>query len=249
MWMQNGPIAFTGVAGRGIFAAYDLKTNRIVWEQQWPQACLSGSIVTRGGLVFTGRSDGRLTALDKTNGRKLWEFGTDAGVNATVSTFEYRGRQYVAMLSAGALFGGGKKGDSVWLLSLAGKIESLPIALPQRRFAGGGTAPAANAAAQEPIVYAPGEPDLANGKVLYQRFCVACHGAEGLGGHGGGAPLNNVAKDEKLIIATATTGKNQNMPPFRGALKPEELRDIAGYVSRQLFGSSSVKAAATQGPG
>ena len=248
MWMQNGPIAFTGVAGRGIFAAYDLKTNRIVWEQQWPQSCLSGSIVTRGGLVFTGRSDGRLTALDKTNGRKLWEFGTDAGVNATASTFEYRGRQYVAILSAGTLFGGGKKGDSVWLLSLAGKIESLPIAQPQRRFAGGGTAPAANAA-QEPIVYAPGEPNLANGKVLYERFCVACHGTEGLGGHGGGAPLGNAAKDEKLIIATATTGKNQNMPPFRGALKPEELRDIAGYISRQLFGSVPVKAAATQGPG
>jgi len=134
------------------------------------------------------------------------------------------------------------------LLSLAGKIESLPIAQPQRRFAGGGTAPAANAA-QEPIVYAPGEPNLANGKVLYERFCVACHGTEGLGGHGGGAPLGNAAKDEKLIIATATTGKNQNMPPFRGALKPEELRDIAGYISRQLFGSVPVKAAATQGPG
>ena len=31
-------------------------------------------------------------------------------------------------MSAGTLFGAGKKGDSVWLFSLAGKIESIPIA-------------------------------------------------------------------------------------------------------------------------
>jgi alcohol dehydrogenase (cytochrome c) len=230
MWMQNGAFAFTGVAGRGIFAAYDLKTNRLVWEQQWPQSCMSGSIVTAGGLVFTGRSDGRFTALDKSDGRKLWEFGTDAGVNATASTFEYQGRQYVAVLSAGTLFGAGKKGDSVWLFSLSGHIESLPIAAPQRRV--GGAAAAAPAPA---VVIAPGNPDLANGKVLYGRFCVACHGDTGLGGHGGGASLATASKDPTVIITTASTGKGQNMPPFGGALKPEELRDIAGYVSKELI--------------
>jgi quinohemoprotein ethanol dehydrogenase len=229
MWMQNGPFVFTGVAGRGIFAAFDLKTNRLAWEQAWPQSCMSGSIVTAGGLVFVGRSDGRLTALDKTNGQKLWEFGTDAGVNAPPSTFESGGQQYVAVMSAGTLFGGGKRGDSVWLFSLSGKIESLPIAVPQRRPGAGNATPAA-----ADIIYAPGDTDLANGKVIYDRFCVACHGAEGLGGHGGGASLANVAKDPKVIIATATTGKGQNMPPFAGALTPEQLRDVAGYISKAL---------------
>ena len=80
-----------------------------------------------------------------------------------------------------------------------------------------------------------GEPNLANGKELYGRFCVACHGDEGKGGHGGGASLVEASKDMAVIFSTATNGKNQNMPPFRGALKPEELRDIAGYISKQLL--------------
>jgi mono/diheme cytochrome c family protein len=80
-----------------------------------------------------------------------------------------------------------------------------------------------------------GAPDVAAGKELYGRFCVACHGEEGLGGHGGGASLATIANDLPAIYATANTGKNQNMPPFKGALKPEELRDIAGYISKSLI--------------
>jgi len=38
-----------------------------------------------------------------------------------------------------------------------------------------------------------------------------------------------------VIITTATNGKGTSMPPFRGALKPEELRDIAGYISKELI--------------
>ena len=43
-------------------------TNKIVWQQHWPERCYSGSIATAGGLVFVGRNDGRLTALDSANG-------------------------------------------------------------------------------------------------------------------------------------------------------------------------------------
>src|SRR6185295_3650152 len=163
--------------------------------------------------------------LDNSNGHKLWEFLTDAGVNATASTFQHKGRQYVAVMSAGTLFGGGKKGDSVWLFSLAGKLESIPIATVPARIPG--TLPAdTNVGMTIPA----GEPNLANGKGLFGRYCVACHGETGLGGHGGGASLAEASKDMSVIFTTASNGKNQNMPPFKGALKPEELRDIAGYI-------------------
>ncbi len=233
MWMQNGRNGSFEVARRGMFAAFDLKTNKLVWEHSWPQGCFSGSLATQGGLVFTGRSDGRLTALDSGNGDLLWQFQTDAGVNAPATTFEYQGTQYVAVMSAGTLFGAGKKGDSIWLFSLKGRMESLPASLQP----GPQATSRQTAAVPEvlPVVFAPGAPDLANGKVLYARFCEACHGETGLGGHGGGAPLGEAAGDLKTIITTATNGKNQNMPPFRGALKPEELRDVAGFISHDLF--------------
>ncbi len=111
---------------RGVFAVVDLKTNKIAWRQQWVDQCYSGSIVTGGGLVFIGRNDGRLTALDKSNGKKLWEFQTDGGVNAPASTFEYKGKQYVVVLAGGTALAGSKRSDGVWLFSLDGTMESLP---------------------------------------------------------------------------------------------------------------------------
>jgi alcohol dehydrogenase (cytochrome c) len=102
----------------GVFAALDMRTNKLVWRQEWPQRCYSGSVATAGGLVFVGRNDGRLTALDSKDGALLWAFETDAGVNAPVSVFEYRGRQYVLAYSAGNAFAATTRGDSVWLFAL-----------------------------------------------------------------------------------------------------------------------------------
>jgi quinohemoprotein ethanol dehydrogenase len=110
----------------GIFAALDMKTNRLVWQQRWTDPCYSGSVTTAGGLVFVGRNDGRLTALNSSNGRRLWEFQTGAGVNAPASVFEYEGEQYIAVYSGGSLFAGAPRGDSVFLFSLKGTIA--PVA-------------------------------------------------------------------------------------------------------------------------
>jgi alcohol dehydrogenase (cytochrome c) len=107
----------------GIFAALDMRTNTLVWQQQWAEPCYSGSVTTAGGLVFVGRSDGRLTALDSSDGTKLWEFQTGAGMNAPVSVVEHDGREYVVAYSAGNLFAGSARGDSVWLFALNGTLD------------------------------------------------------------------------------------------------------------------------------
>jgi len=107
----------------GIFAALDMKTNRLVWQQRWKESCYSGSVTTAGGLVFTGRNDGRLTALNSSTGKHLWEFQTGAGMNAPVSVFEYEGEEYVVAYSAGSLFAGSPRGDSVWLFSVKGTLN------------------------------------------------------------------------------------------------------------------------------
>jgi quinohemoprotein ethanol dehydrogenase len=122
--------AFGGapMPGTGIFAALDMKTNRLVWRQAWKDSCYSGSVTTAGGLVFVGRNDGRLTAMDSANGKRLWEFQTGAGVNAPASVFEYEGNQYVVAYSAGNQFGGSPRGDSVWLFSLKGTLDPAPPA-------------------------------------------------------------------------------------------------------------------------
>jgi alcohol dehydrogenase (cytochrome c) len=75
--------------------------------------------------VFVGRSDGRLTALNAATGKRLWEFQTGAGLNAPTSVFEYEGEEYVVAYSAGSLFAGSPRGDSVWLFSLTGTLKEV----------------------------------------------------------------------------------------------------------------------------
>ena len=116
----GGDYTRSRVPRRGVLAAVDVRTNRLAWRQQWGELCYAGSTVTRGGLLFIGRNDGRLQALDKSNGALLWEYETDAGVHAAVSTFERNGQQYVVALSAGSFFPGTKRGDSVYLFALDG---------------------------------------------------------------------------------------------------------------------------------
>ena len=112
----------------GVFAAMDMHTNTIVWQQRLRDRCYSGSLATAGGLIFLGRNDGRLTALDSSDGSLLWEFQTGAGMNSSVSSFEYEGQQYVVAYSAGNNFARSARGDSVWLFSLSGSMEEAAAA-------------------------------------------------------------------------------------------------------------------------
>ncbi|MFM9031900.1 MAG: PQQ-binding-like beta-propeller repeat protein, partial [Opitutaceae bacterium] len=65
-----------------------------------------GPVVTAGGLIFIGATaDETIRAFDKETGRILWQAPLPFGGNATPSTYEAGGRQYV-VISAG----GGKSG-------------------------------------------------------------------------------------------------------------------------------------------
>ena len=185
----------------------DLNTNRIVWQQQWPSSCFNGTLATGGGLVFVGRSDGRFTALDNANGNRLWQFQTDAGVAASASTFEYRGHQYVVVLSAGTMFGGGKKGDSLWLFSLDGTIDSLPPEQPDA------------AAPVTGVALPPGRRAATRAERCTSNSASPAMVNSGTGGHGGGTTLANASSDIQSLANTASTGKNA-MPPFRRHAHP-----------------------------
>ncbi len=208
---------------RGVFGAIDLTTNRIAWRQQWTDQCYSGSINTAGGLVFVGRNDGRLTALDKRNGMKLWEFQTDGGVNAPASTFEYKGKQYVVVLAGGTALAGSKRSDGLWLFSLDGTLPSMP-----RGAADPAAAPPARATAAAAAPAAALRTDVAHGKDLYSGACVVCHGPEGKGGTHGGAPLT-AALTRDAVVNIVVAGRNQ-MPAFGSALSLQDREDLAAYV-------------------
>ena len=215
-YTANGPLGFH-LRTFGTLSALDMRTNKLVWQQHWGESCYSGSVATAGGLVFVGRNDGRLTALDSSNGAKLWEFQTGAGMNAPATVFEHRGQQYVAAYSAGNLFAGSARGDSVWLFSLDGTLDPVPPGGAQL------TSVPADAG---------GQANADEGKAVYDRACKFCHGEQGEGGHGGGPSLQAL-RDSAVVVQVASGGRNA-MPAFGGTLTNEQMRDVAAYVSERL---------------
>ena len=181
--------------------------------------------MTAGGLLFVGRNDGRLLALDKDTGEKLWEFMTDAGVNTTVTTFERKGDQRVVVHAGGGVFAGAKRGDGIWMFSLAGTMKSLPTGAPAFGGPGG--------AFGRPAAPEPDRPvDLAHGRQLYAEACVACHGEAGDGGHGGG-PTLIAGLPAETIVAVASAGRN-TMPGFGTVYSAADIRDVATYIVEEL---------------
>jgi len=226
----GGATTFTRLARTGIIAALDVTTNTLAWRYQWHEQCYSGTLATAGKLLFVGRSDGRLTALDSVTGAQLWEFQTGAGMHAPVSTFEHNGRQYLLAFSAGAALIGSARGDSVWLFGLEGTLPPVQPGTPVSRQAVVAEVPAAPPAVAAAIQSRPA--NLVEGKRLFTQVCAACHGDDGKGGHTGGAPLDRVT-DLSFAMRTVTEGRDA-MPPFGTTFTPEQIRDVSGYVVEGL---------------
>ena len=126
----GGATTFTRVARRGIVAALDVTSNRLAWRYQWPEQCYSGTLATAGGLLFVGRNDGRLTALDSAQ--------RQTAVGIPNRRRHARARQHVRAqgqavrlaYSAGNALIGSARGDSVWLFGLDGTLP--PVAAGTR---------------------------------------------------------------------------------------------------------------------
>jgi mono/diheme cytochrome c family protein len=144
---------------------------------------------------------------------------TDAGVNTTVTTFEHKGKQLVVAHAGGGAFANGKRGDGIWMFSLDGKIGPIVAGAD----APGPRGPAMIQAA------APSRPvDLVAGEVIYKAACLACHGVEGTGGHGGGPTL--IGKLDAAQMRLITTSGRNNMPTFKDIYDVNQIRDVAEYI-------------------
>lgn len=83
---------------------------------------------------------------------------------------------------------------------------------------------AANARASAGPVNHP--PD---GKQIFSRYCVVCHGADGKLGLNGAKDLTQSALNLEERITQIAKGKNL-MTPFEELLSPAEIRAVAEYT-------------------
>jgi alcohol dehydrogenase (cytochrome c) len=114
--------------GRGYLRAIDPLTGQSKWAVPFKSPNFAGTLVTAGGLVFTGTLTGEFMAVDSDTGKTLWEFQTSAGIVGQPVTWERDGKQYItitngatgpyAMRSGDPNIANVPAGGSVWTFKL-----------------------------------------------------------------------------------------------------------------------------------
>lgn len=118
----------------GGIAAVDPRSNTVAWrkEGEWSLAHGNAILSTAGRVLFQGRPDGILAAMDDTSGEDLWTFQCGAGVHTSPVTYEIDGEQYVAVYAGGSWlpYPDIPKGDELWTFKLGGDVAPAPTPTP-----------------------------------------------------------------------------------------------------------------------
>jgi alcohol dehydrogenase (cytochrome c) len=84
---------------RGYLKAIDPLTGKSKWETGFKSPNWAGTLVTAGGLVFTGELTGEFIAVDIDTGKIVWQFQTPSGIIGQPVTWAAKGKQYVTVTS------------------------------------------------------------------------------------------------------------------------------------------------------
>ncbi|MFC4410923.1 PQQ-binding-like beta-propeller repeat protein [Chungangia koreensis] len=218
---------------RGTVTAIDVKTNKIAWQQKWDAIAYSGILTTKGNLLFTGHNDGRLIAYDAKTGDQVWEFMTDAGVNAPPITYEVAGEQYISVFAAGNSLAGTKHGDKVYTFKLNGDLKEGTVIDASEGKSASGKAPQKDDAEANADSDA-GKVEADQGLAIYEANCLACHGEQGASGHNGPNLQDSPITPDKNAVIERIKNGGASMPSFEGTLSEEEIQAVADYVTDVL---------------
>lgn len=117
-----------GKSNLGNFIAWDAGTGKIVWSNAEKFSVWSGALATAGDVVFYGTLEGYLKAVDAKTGKELYKFKTPSGIIGNVNTWQFKGDQYIGVLSgvggwAGIGLAAGLTEDSAGLGAVGGYKE------------------------------------------------------------------------------------------------------------------------------
>ena len=74
--------------------------------------------------------------------------------------------------------------------------------------------------------------DAASAEAALKTSCISCHGDQLQGGAGPALDTVGAHLTSEEIFTVVTKGR-KNMPPFKDQLKPEEIANIALYLSEK----------------
>jgi quinohemoprotein ethanol dehydrogenase len=210
---------------KGFVLAWDPVRAKEIWRIPMGNTRSGGTLVTAGGLLFTGnplaREFGAYSAID---GKALWHASAQTAVMAGAISYQIDGDQYVAVVAGGnANPGGGANTPNngrLLVYKLGGAAMLPPIAPPTLQILN--PPPAFGTSAQ-----------LAHGGQVYDRYCSTCHGV--LAQSNGAFPdlrysgaLQGADSFQAIVLDGAL--KQHGMVSFKSALSLADAEDVRGYI-------------------
>lgn len=118
LWLGGAFKVIPGEEQWGNVTAVDYNTGKIRWKVKTQQPMIGGTLMTAGGLLFTGEGNGLFKAYDAETGAELWRFQAGAGVNAPPASYTVDGKQYIVVAAGGNTQLDYKRGNDIIAFTL-----------------------------------------------------------------------------------------------------------------------------------
>ncbi len=219
-------------ATTGKLVAFDPKTGKTAWSVDHPAAWNGGTMTTAGNLVFQGTSVGLFKAYAADSGEELLSMDMQSGIVAAPSTYMIDGEQYIAFLTS-------KGGAFPLVAGVAGgasrQIPNIPRLVVMKL---GGETKLPALPKKSEVVWNPPEPtgtpeQVAEGKALYGRNCLVCHGDSAVGnGFTPDLRISGTLPSEEAWASIITGGalKQHGMVSFASQLEADQVEAMRHYV-------------------
>jgi PQQ-dependent dehydrogenase (methanol/ethanol family) len=217
---------------KGQLVAWDPVAKKPRWVHDYATPWNGGILSTAGGLVFQGSLDGKFRAFDAATGDPKWEIDGQYPVLSGPMSYEIDGEQYIAVTAgwgtALPLSGGG---DAIPKIGSAEKGRVLVYKI-------GGTGKLPDYEVFEPDHVAAADDfgskqQLENGRVLYDRNCMVCHGPLVVSS-GAIQDLRWAqapgAKDTFASVVLEGQYASAGMASFSKTLSPADAESIRAYI-------------------
>lgn len=101
-WYQLSTVdGIPDAANKQSIAAVEAASGKTKWRRELLSRPSGGILATASDLIFYGDSAGNLVALDAKSGKTAWHFQTGASINAPPITYEFEGKQFIAIAAGG----------------------------------------------------------------------------------------------------------------------------------------------------